>query len=156
MIGGKLAGLASNLFELELEGLSNEDKEFEVARAYVRFAGNAANMAARNPQWRNRPRQVASRATTLAARNYAPGLLKKAYPVSRSRRPQPGVPRYGAPAYAAPAYGAPAYGEPAYAAPAGGDGEPAATGGALSSGKWFIKNNRLYIRMDMVNNQENY
>ena len=45
-IGSKLGGMASNLFELELEGLSNEDREFEVARRFVQFASDAARKAA--------------------------------------------------------------------------------------------------------------
>src|SRR5690349_16734082 len=44
-IGSKLGGLASNLFEMELEGLSNEDREFEVARRYTRLAMDAARRA---------------------------------------------------------------------------------------------------------------
>lgn len=77
MIGGKLADAASNLFELELEGLSNEDKEFELARAYVRFAGDAVRRAARNPRHRYTPRQVVRSAVVNSARRYAPGLLKR-------------------------------------------------------------------------------
>ena len=150
MIGGKLAGIASSLFELELEGLSNEDKEFEVARAYVRFAGAAANKAARNPQWRSRPRQVANRAITQAARSYAPGLLKRG-PLAR---PQSG---YGQPAYRPQAYGQPVINNYGMPATNGADyGDQSQRGGLLSSGKWFIKGNRLYVRMDMVQTQENY
>jgi uncharacterized protein (DUF697 family) len=76
-IGGKLGGWASNLFELELEGLSNEDREFEMARAYVRFAGNAVKRAARNPAYRYNPKQAVRGALTGAARRYAPGLLRR-------------------------------------------------------------------------------
>ncbi|MBK6506124.1 MAG: hypothetical protein IPG02_10755 [Ignavibacteria bacterium] len=36
-IGGALGSAASNMFELELEGLSQEDREFETAKAYVRL-----------------------------------------------------------------------------------------------------------------------
>ena len=39
---GKLASAAGNMFGLELKGLSGEDKEFETARRFVRFAGHAA------------------------------------------------------------------------------------------------------------------
>ncbi len=45
MIGSNLGGFASNMFELELEGLSNEDREFEVARRFVRFASDATRRA---------------------------------------------------------------------------------------------------------------
>jgi hypothetical protein len=37
-VGGKLASAAGRMFGLELEGLSAEDREFEVARRFVRFA----------------------------------------------------------------------------------------------------------------------
>lgn len=79
-IGGKLGSLASGMFELELEGLSNEDKEFELARAYVRFANNAVRRAATNPNARFQPRRVARAATISAAKRFAPGLLKRVRP----------------------------------------------------------------------------
>jgi|GEM_PF-3113741 len=72
MIGSKLGAAASNLFELELEGLSPEDRQFEVARAYVRFAGNAAKRAARMRS--GNPYRTAQTAISQAARKYAPGL----------------------------------------------------------------------------------
>jgi hypothetical protein len=72
--------MASNLFELELEGLSPEDREFEVARAYVRFASaaanQAANLAARSPA--TPPQTVLRTALTQAAQQHAPGLLRPA------------------------------------------------------------------------------
>lgn len=74
-IGGKLGALAGNLFELELEGLSPEDQEFELAKAYVRFAGNAAKNAAKLSP--NMGSQAASTALNHAAKNFAPGLLSK-------------------------------------------------------------------------------
>ena len=61
-LGGQAASAAGRAFGLELEGLSNEDREFEVARRYVDFAGEAVRKlaadGARNP--------------TLAARAAAP------------------------------------------------------------------------------------
>ncbi len=77
-IGGFLGNAASNLFELELEGLSNEDREYEIARAYIRFAGSAANSAARHPQWQINPGFAARRAMYAAARRYAPGYFSPA------------------------------------------------------------------------------
>ncbi len=47
-IGSKLATAAGNLFGLELEGMSPEDQEFEVARRFVRFAGAGARNARRS------------------------------------------------------------------------------------------------------------
>ena len=72
-IGAAAGKAASNLFELELEGLSAEDREFEIARAYVRFAGNAARRAA-NMRSGN-PSRNARQAVVNAARKYAPGLV---------------------------------------------------------------------------------
>lgn len=94
MIGGKLGSLASNLFELELEGLSNEDKEFELARAYVRFANDAVRRAAHNPNFRFQPRRIARNAVIAAARRNAPGLLRR-NPLGNNmgRRPMPSAPR---------------------------------------------------------------
>lgn len=78
MVGGKLGSMASNLFELELEGLSPEDQEFEMARAYVRFADsavrNAANLQRRQPS--TEPPALVRSALTQAARQHAPGLLR--------------------------------------------------------------------------------
>jgi hypothetical protein len=75
MVGGKLGNFASGLFETELEGLSQEDREFEVAKRFVRLAGSAAQAAARSP-FNGDPRAIAQRALTLAARTYAPGLAQ--------------------------------------------------------------------------------
>ena len=76
-IGGKLGSLATRLFELELEGLSPEDQEFEVSKAYVRFANDALRkgaMAARkNPN--AGPQQIMKTALRQSASRYAPGLL---------------------------------------------------------------------------------
>jgi len=48
-IGGKLGSMASNLFEMELEGLSQEDREFEAAKQFVRFASEAVKNASSAP-----------------------------------------------------------------------------------------------------------
>jgi hypothetical protein len=42
MIGSKLGSAAGNLLGLELEGLSAEDREFEMAKGFVRLASGAA------------------------------------------------------------------------------------------------------------------
>jgi uncharacterized protein (DUF697 family) len=76
-LGGKLGSMASNLFELELEGLSNEDKEFELSRAYVRFANDAVRRAIRNPRFRTYPRQAVRNAVIVSAKRWAPGLLRR-------------------------------------------------------------------------------
>lgn len=74
-IGGQIGSAASGLFELELEGLSHEDQEFEVARALVRFAGNAARQVADNAT--GNPEEDVRNGVTEAAMRYAPGLLRR-------------------------------------------------------------------------------
>jgi uncharacterized protein (DUF697 family) len=74
-IGSQLGSMASNLFEMETEGMSQEQAQFEVARRYVRLASTAAGAAARAP--RNvPPARVTRVAITQAARQHAPGLLR--------------------------------------------------------------------------------
>lgn len=74
MVGSKLASMAGNAFGLEYEGLSPEDRDFEIARRYVRFASHAARRAAvARPDID--PVAVAKAAVTAAARRFAPGLL---------------------------------------------------------------------------------
>jgi hypothetical protein len=74
-IGSQIATGAGRLFGLELEGLSPEDQEFEVARQYVRFAGAAAKKAAQTPP-RVPPQQAAKAAAMAAAQQYAPGMIR--------------------------------------------------------------------------------
>jgi hypothetical protein len=88
--GATIASQAGKLFGLELEGLSPEDQEFEVARQFVRFAGAAAKNAAQaEPQV---PPQAAARAALVAAaRQHAPGLLRlgaPSLPGAKKRRGQ--------------------------------------------------------------------
>ncbi len=56
MISRKLASAAGRMFGLELEGLSVEDREFEVARRLVRFALTATKNALSAPPAANRAR----------------------------------------------------------------------------------------------------
>jgi hypothetical protein len=58
---------------LELEGLSQEDREFEAARRFVRFASEAVKNAAATDA--ADPVAAAQSATAAAARRFAPGLL---------------------------------------------------------------------------------
>ncbi len=88
MIGSKLASAAGSMFGLELEGLSYEDQEFEVAKQIVRLGGAAANHAADAPPTAH-PAQVAQTALATAAQQYAPGLLRNQAsqsPVTRDHR----------------------------------------------------------------------
>jgi hypothetical protein len=73
-IGGKLASAAGNMFGLELEGLSHEDRDFEVAKQFVRLASDAAQTATQASPGTS-PAQIAKQAITEAAKKFAPGLL---------------------------------------------------------------------------------
>jgi uncharacterized protein (DUF697 family) len=73
-LGSKLGSMASNLFEMELEGMDHEQAEFETARRYVQLAAAAAQNAAQAPP-DIPPPVVAQQAITSAAERYAPGLL---------------------------------------------------------------------------------
>ncbi|MCB0573831.1 MAG: hypothetical protein KDC61_04610 [Saprospiraceae bacterium] len=75
-IGGKIGTGAARLFRLELEGLSPEDQEFELARAYVNFASNAAQKAALNHRKGMDPKKAVQKALAEAASIHAPGLLE--------------------------------------------------------------------------------
>jgi hypothetical protein len=81
--GQRAGAAASQLFELELEGLSNEDKEFELTRRYVQWARGAASTAANAAVRVEAPPQAIARAAAVqAARRYAPGLLSLLDPAS--------------------------------------------------------------------------
>lgn len=60
---------------LELEGLSQEDQEYEAARQLVRLSGAATTAAAAAPPGAS-PQQVAQNAAVTAAQQYAPGMLR--------------------------------------------------------------------------------
>ena len=83
-IGGGLGRVASGLFELELEGLTHEDREFEVARQFVRLGAAAAKTASRMPKVP--PKVAAKRAFLSAARTYAPGLVRRGGATAAGRR----------------------------------------------------------------------
>ncbi len=70
-----VASAAGKAFGLELEGLSPEDQEFETARRFVRFAGEAAKQAGKAAQVIDDPQTAAKKALTAAAKKFAPGLL---------------------------------------------------------------------------------
>jgi uncharacterized protein (DUF697 family) len=73
-VGTALGSAASRMFEVELEGLSAEDQEFELARRFVRLAGAAARQAGVIPPGFD-PRAAAKAALAAAAKKYAPGLF---------------------------------------------------------------------------------
>jgi hypothetical protein len=78
-IGDLVTSQASRAFGLELEGLSPEDQEFETAKHYVRWAGEAAKNAALAPPTAD-PMTAAKSAAVTAAQQHAPGLLQSAPP----------------------------------------------------------------------------
>lgn len=73
-VGGALGDLARRGFGLELEGLSAEDQEFEVARGFVRF-GHAAIRDSMRRSGTAPAGQVTQRAAAAAGRRLAPGLV---------------------------------------------------------------------------------
>jgi uncharacterized protein (DUF697 family) len=73
-IGSSLGSMAGKALGLELEGLSQEDREFEAARQFVRFAGETVKNAMQAPPNAN-PFVSAKAAAVDAAREHAPGLL---------------------------------------------------------------------------------
>jgi hypothetical protein len=86
---GRRAGAmaqAARFFDVELEGLSPEDREFEVARRFTLLAADAAQRAAQAPPHLPPP-AVAQQAAALAARRYAPGWLHR--PTPRASRAEP-------------------------------------------------------------------
>jgi uncharacterized protein (DUF697 family) len=74
-IGGQLGSAASNALGLEMEGMSAEDQEFEVARRLVRFSGEAVKKALSMPQFGD-VGSLARKAVIEAARKHAPGLVR--------------------------------------------------------------------------------
>lgn len=73
---GERAGrTAGSMLGLELEGLSREDREFETARAFVRFADTAARTATAAERSGMTAAEVAETAATTAAQQHLPGLV---------------------------------------------------------------------------------
>lgn len=73
-IGGSLANVAGSALGLELEGLSNEDREFEAAKQFVRFAGESVKNLSTAPAGAN-VAAAARQAIAQAAKTHAPGLI---------------------------------------------------------------------------------
>jgi hypothetical protein len=121
-LGGTLAQKAGDIFGLELEGLSGEDREFESARAFTKFGGEAAKNAALAPPNAD-PQAAAKAAAVAAAKKFAPGLLA------------PTAPQNHHPIGVAMANGTHA-----------GDFSAAATGvGGRRSGRWYRRGNRIVL-----------
>jgi uncharacterized protein (DUF697 family) len=84
-IGGKLGSLASRMFEIQGEGMSNEDLDFEMARRYVRMATSATRNASTAAKRGGPPKQVATNAIKQAAAKHMPGLVKNRAATSTGR-----------------------------------------------------------------------
>lgn len=71
--GASATATAARVFGLELEGASAEDRDFEVARQFVRFGRAAAARAAGAPG--GPPPAIVRDAVRDAGRRFAPGLV---------------------------------------------------------------------------------
>lgn len=106
-VGAAVGGALPALFGFELEGLSQEDREFEAARALVNWAQDTTKRAAAmTPQATARPSaasgatrqvppaQIAKAAAVAAAQRVAPGLaaVVRQMPVPASAAGGPGAP----------------------------------------------------------------
>jgi uncharacterized protein (DUF697 family) len=85
MLGGKLASVAGQALGLELEGLSQEDQEFEATKQFIRFAAATVKNALDTPPGVD-PAAAAHHAAMEAARVYAPGLMNIGQPPARRQR----------------------------------------------------------------------
>jgi len=87
--GGQLASKAGSMLGMELEGLSPQDQEFEVARQFVRLANEATQQALQAPP--SAPPEVAARTAVIeAAKKFAPGLIKARPNGTRGRKSRSG------------------------------------------------------------------
>ena len=83
-IGSKLGSFAGSALGLETEGLSAEDREFEVARQFVRMAGDAVKTALEAPP--NADPHAVAHAAVAGVTQGAPGHAGADAPRSRSGR----------------------------------------------------------------------
>jgi len=83
-IGSGLAQAAGGALGIEGEALNQEDREYEGAKQFVRFAGETVNNALTAPASPN-PQAAAQTAATQAAQALAPGLLGSAPAAPASR-----------------------------------------------------------------------
>ncbi|MEM1270706.1 MAG: hypothetical protein AAGI08_11750 [Bacteroidota bacterium] len=74
--GRDVGRVASRAFGLELEGLSPDEQEFEVAKRFVRLAGEATKQAMIAPKVAP-PKAVVKQALKIAAQKHAPGIARK-------------------------------------------------------------------------------
>jgi uncharacterized protein (DUF697 family) len=153
VLGSKLGSMASKMFEVELEGMNEQEAEFEVARRYVRLAASAARNAALAPPTAP-PQAVARAAVVAAARQHAPGLVRGTpyevsgerrggYPGRRRRRPRTG---YGYSYGAGDAYGfEPDDGDGGEPWADNGYGRSGRSGYRSQSGRWVRRGHKIVI-----------
>lgn len=72
-VGSALGGALSRALEMEFEGMSPDQQEYEMARRFVKVAGAAARRAAIVPPTAN-PLMAAKSAVTLAMKRQIPGM----------------------------------------------------------------------------------
>jgi hypothetical protein len=173
--GGALGSLASDVFELELEGLTHEQAQFETGRSLVGLATTAAAHVAKTPPGAH-PKKAVRAAMTKAARKHAPGLLSGAAggPRGKQRRPRPGerpsppaARRLGAAAFpdpdaadgasghagangaakapADPSAAEPSFGAPEWDEPEPGDDAPDGGGARARSGRWIRRGGKILV-----------
>jgi hypothetical protein len=78
VLGAAVGSNASKLFGLELEGLSHEDQEFEVARRIVSLGAEATKAAGELGAPGEQPADAAKNALVQASQTHAPGLAAAA------------------------------------------------------------------------------
>lgn len=74
-VGGKLASMAGSMFGLETEGMTQEDRQYEVAKQFVRFGGDATQKALSLTKDGASIPAAAKAAVQQAAERFVPGLL---------------------------------------------------------------------------------
>lgn len=72
-IGGRVGRAAGDLLGLEMESMNQEDREFEVARRFVKFAGATVKKSAQSPA-NMQPANAVRLAAAIAAQKYLPIL----------------------------------------------------------------------------------
>ncbi len=74
-LGGQLGSMGAGLIKGELDGMSEEDAQFEVARRFVRFANDTIYETLNAPPTAN-PQQAVTQAAVQAAQRHLPGLVR--------------------------------------------------------------------------------
>jgi hypothetical protein len=86
--GPSVAATAARVYGLELEGMSAEDRDYEIARQFLHLALATTARAARSPA-RAPAAVIADTAVAGASRELAPGLLPLEHGTAAGPRPGP-------------------------------------------------------------------